>query len=537
VKNYLNFKVVNKLNSIWPALGVLTLLIFLNNIFDLGSINKNTIYYFVTSVLIITTLNIEKLTKNIEVLNLSVLIFIFADVLTRKLKIGEVMYLGRSLKSDAEFSSYIGDSHLVLFNYLVRLINNLNLDIKMSLNIISCFWLLIIILKSKEIFGFDNRDTLLLLLLLLNFQTFFAAEFFFSSIEGKIFAYLSLFTSLLYSLEKKISPAFFYYSLSIFLHASVAIVSFPVLIFILIKNFKINKILRVGFGYFILCLPFLIYILQSNLFTFYSKDYTKELLEYLISFRLPHHLYPFDVGSNNLFNINTEWIPGFIFMLGITILYIINLKFSKSKLSIENNLNLLVLQSLAVFWLYVAICKIFPISKFVIAYPFRITTSILFLTYIFIILKHNNYSFRYKSFLQNCLLVFLVILTINNSNIGINNKVEYIPQSMELENKLIELEPEILFLPNYDIESKNSYLNSIEFRTGIPTYAAYRFNVFFISNIEEWRKRINMLQAFYEGDCDIFDEFKEYYFLDIKSNNDCGNLVYDFEKFYIYKSD
>ena len=50
-------------------------------------------------------------------------------------------------------------------------------------------------------------------------------------------------------------------------------------------------------------------------------------------------------------------------------------------------------------------------------------------------------------------------------------------ENVLLENTIIEISPEIIFLPNYGLDSKNSYLNSLEIKTNIPIYATYKFKI------------------------------------------------------------
>ena len=123
--------------------------------------------------------------KNIEKFYLFTIIFLFSGGYSTNLKLGEIMYLGRGVKIQSVLSSYIGESHLLLFNFLTNILSTLEINPKVVFNIVACIWLLLILLKAKNIFQIDQKGVFILLLLLLNVQSFFAAEFFFGSIEGK----------------------------------------------------------------------------------------------------------------------------------------------------------------------------------------------------------------------------------------------------------------------------------------------------------------------------------------------------------------
>ena len=92
--------------------------------------------------------------KNFEKLYLFLLISFSANLFSLNFNTGETMYLGRIIKSESIFSAYMGDSHLVFFNFLAKLINEIGLNLKLVLNLIACLWMLFIILRIKEIFVF-----------------------------------------------------------------------------------------------------------------------------------------------------------------------------------------------------------------------------------------------------------------------------------------------------------------------------------------------------------------------------------------------
>jgi hypothetical protein len=473
--------------------------------------------------------------KNIEKLYLFTIIFLFSGGYSTNLKLGEIMYLGRGVKTQSVLSSYIGESHLLLFNFLTNILSILEINPKVVFNIVACIWLLLILLKAKSIFQIDQKGLLILLLLLLNVQSFFAAEFFFGSIEGKVFSYLSLFSSFLYAFNGKLLKSFSLYTMSIFFHASVAIVSFPVLLIILYQNFSLHKIIKTGFPFFVICTPYLYYLLDTNFNSTLTPLKKKELMEFLIAYRLPHHLFPFSDDNTNIFHINDQWVPGFIFMLVLSFSFFILFFVNNRKTTITHQLNKIILLTLSIFWIFVITVSFIPISSFVLAYPFRITSSIVFLSYIFVALKRNELDFMYKKELENIFLSMLIIFSSNSFLKTIEANVDSVYTNSQIEKTLIEQNPEIIFLPLYDESSKNSYLNAIEYNTSIPTYASYKLNVFFIKDVEEWKNRLNNLKIFFDGNCQVFDEFENYIFIDNKSNNECGSFVEKVGPYYLYR--
>ena len=458
-----------------------------------------------------------------------------ANLFSLNFSTGETMYLGRIMKSESSFSAYMGDSHLVLFNFLAKSIYDIGLNLKLVLNLIACLWMLFLILRLKEIFGLDKIQTLIFTLLFLNFQSFFGAEFYFGSIEGKVFSYLSLFTAFLYAFQSNIVISFIFYVLSFYFHASVAIASFPVLIIILLIKLKFKSIFKSGLLFFLVSLPNLYYLIISNFEKDMSKYEQNLMLKFIITERLPHHLYPFSEQSNNFFGINQEWVPGFVFMFFLTLLNIAIFKFYKSPNSNANNLNRVMIFSLLVFWIYVLLVWFFPISKFVIAYPFRITTSILFFTYLYICLIKKELTIKYQKIFEKIGIIFLISLTINLSYTNYQSQNISNKNNILLENTIIKLSPEIIFLPNYDLDSKNSYLNSIEINTNIPIYATYKFNTFFIKDTKDWKERLNNLENFYSENCDIFQDFEKYVFIDYKPQNICGNLIGQYGEYFLFE--
>ena len=78
-------------------------------------------------------------------------------------------------------------------------------------------------------------------------------------------------------------------------------------------------------------------------------------------------------------------------------------------------------------------------------------------------------------------------------------------------------------------------MNAIEYNTSIPTYASYKFNVFFIKDVAEWKNRLKNLKLFYEGDCNIFYKFENYVFIDTSPNNKCGILLEKVGDYYLYR--
>ena len=222
-------------------------------------------------------------------------------------------------------------------------------------------------------------------------------------------------------------------------------------------------------------------------------------------------------------------------MFLLTLVNIIVFVFYKSNNSNANNLNRVTTFSLMVFWFYVLIVWFFPISKFVIAYPFRITTSILFLTYLYICIIKKELGIKKQDIFEKIGIVFLIYLTINLSFTNYQSQNVLNNENVLLENTIIEISPEIIFLPNYGLDSKNSYLNSLEIKTNIPIYATYKFNTFFLKDLNDWKERLDNLEYFYSENCSLFEDFDSYLFIDYNSLNNCGNLIGKFGEYFLYE--
>ena len=103
-----------------------------------------------------------------------------------------------------------------------------------------------------------------------------------------------------------------------------------------------------------------------------------------------------------------------------------------------------------------------------------------------------------------------------------------------LENTIIKLSPEIIFLPNYDLDSKNfTKFHRNKYKYSI--YATYKFNTFFIKDTKDWKERLNNLENFYSENCDIFHDFEKYVFIDYKSQNICGNLIGQYGEYFLFE--
>ena len=56
-----------------------------------------------------------------------------------------------------------------------------------------------------------------------------------------------------------------------------------------------------------------------------------------------------------------------------------------------------------------------------------------------------------------------------------------------------------------------------------------------VKDVEEWKSRLNNLKNFYDGDCQVFDGFEKYIFIDNRSNNKCGIFIEKIGQYYLYK--
>lgn len=457
-----------------------------------------------------------------------------SDLLNNNLTFGELTYFGRALKNNNINSAYIGDSHLYLFNNLIKVSKNLFPEnFKILLEFFLCLWLVFLISKYKKLFQLNILTSVLFIFLFLNQQSIISGEWYFGAVEGKVFAYLSLLTSFYYAYVKELNKSCFFYLLSFYFHASVAVVIFPVYFYLQIKKFKFNKLIKSNFISFIFALPLILNLLNYNEFREFTKNnvLTESNKINMIVERVPHHLYPFNrIGEFGL-QINNQWKPGFASMLCLTLI----LLFIKNKKYFQNEILDVAIFSSFIFWMYSFIVFIFPFSQFTLLFPFRIGSIFLIFLYLYICLCIQDYEYKFTNIGITFLITFLLLQSFSN----IQN--DYYFDELELKNDpklnifLDNSNIELLILPLYESSSIKSTLNFIEYETGIPTYVSWKFNAHNIRDISIWRDRIEKVSNFYNKNCKEFKNYGEVFFIDYKKTSPCGELVYELREIYVFK--
>ena len=459
---------------------------------------------------------------------------VLSDVLNQNITLNELTYFGHAIVENSPYSAYIGDSHLYLFNSIVKYSNLLFGDsFKIILEIIICIWFAIIVREYTNNFQINSVASIFFIILLIGQQSILSGEFYFGAVEGKVFAYLSLLTSFILGYKRNLLWSCFFYLLTLYFHASVAIVTFPVYIYIQLKKFELKNILTFNFVSFLFSLPLIINLMRQNLFSNISidSDLINSNLINMIKVRAPHHLYPFDKYSDNLISINDQWIFGIMVMA----LFLFFLVYLRTKLNTQNELLDISIFISIIFWIYLLIVFVFPFSQFTLLFPFRIGSIFLIFFYLFACSYISNVNKPILNFVSLVISIFVFLQGFTNVQNDyyfdeLNTKVD-----PEILNFVIKNEIYILLLPLYDSGSMKSMLNFIEYETKVPTYATWKFNAYNIRDISIWRERIDKLSNFYDGDCTEFANFSNVYFVGYDKDSNCGSLVFSDGNINIFK--
>ena len=459
---------------------------------------------------------------------------VLSDVLNQNITLNELTYFGHAIVDNSPYSAYIGDSHLYLFNIIVKYSNLLFGDsFKIILEIIICVWFAILVREFTYNFKINLGASIFLIILLIGQQSILSGEFYFGSVEGKVFAYLSLLTSFILGYKRNLLWSCFFYLLTLYFHASVAIVTFPVYIYIQLKKFELKNILTFNFVSFLFSLPLIINLMRQNLFSNMSidSDIINSNLINMIKVRAPHHLYPFDKYSENLISINDQWIFGIAVMASILFF----LFYLRLKLNTHNELLDISIFISIIFWIYLLIVFIFPFSQFTMLFPFRIGSIFLIFFYLFICSYISNVNIPILNFVSIVISLFVFLQGFTN----VQNDYYFDELNTKIDSEILDFvsenEIDILLLPLYDSGSMKSTLNFIEYETQVPTYATWKFNAYNIRDISIWRERIDKLRNFYGGDCTEFANFSNIFFVEIDKDSDCGSLIFSKGNINIYK--
>lgn len=462
------------------------------------------------------------------------IVTITADLLNKDLTFGELTYFGHALNENGINSSYIGDSHLYLFNFIIKTSNNLVPEyFKVLIELFLCIWFVTLFIKYKTFFNLNHLSATLFIFLFLSQQSILSGEFYFGAVEGKTFAYLSLLTSFIYSFEKQINKSCFFYILTFYFHASVAVVTFPIYFYLQLKYIKFEKVFKSNFISFLLTLPLIISLLSQNLFSEMDENsiLIRSNLINMIVERAPHHLYPFNKLEMKYFEINTQWRFGFILMLVLTILLFFLKYFQKYQ---DEVLDIVIFLTY-IFWIYSTLVFLYPFSQFTMLFPFRIGSVFLIFIYLFfskfVSNLHNNSINIGVIFIITILLSQLFVYRQNDYYF---DELKY-NKNTELVDFIIDAQPSLLILPLYESSSMRSSLNFLELETSIPTYVTWKFNAYNIRDISVWRDRLISVEKFYDENCNEFIEYGEVYFIDYNQESKCGEIVFKSDNIYVFK--
>lgn len=163
----------------------------------------------------------------------------------------------------------------------------------------------------------SRAETLIaLMLFILVGQSYFAVEWMFAGVEGKVFAYAAIFASIGLAWRDKVLAAVGVAALATYLHFLVG--GFWAVAVIGLIGLKTGNVLRMGgslLAYTVLCLPILAILLYEWFFAPMPdiSDLDLTITQIYSAFRNPHHVAPF---SGQL----RAWLPGISWMAAATCL-------------------------------------------------------------------------------------------------------------------------------------------------------------------------------------------------------------------------
>ena len=316
------------------------------------------------------------------------------------------------------------------------------------------------------------------------------------------------------------------YVLCFFFHFGVAIVNFPLFIFLVLYQNKLSNSLVTGLPYFLITLPYGLSIYNRGNSASFSN------VEYYIRNRSPHHLLPFSKDSGMVFNFSTfEWLYGFIQLSTLFVLVIVlRMVFKQNNLLFEMSL----VSGVTIF-LYLLISYLFPINKFILLHPFRIVSLFTLFSFIFIInliiTNLLNSSVLKSKFLVPLFVLIAVtnLFTKDDMKYYYSNLSEY--SGVHAINFVRSQEPSIFITPT---KSYKSFWAGFEYRTGIPTYVIEKFTPNNLDGMTLYLERLEAVENFYKGECESLSKLSDFYFVDKVNNNSCGSIVYEEKNFNIY---
>ena len=481
--------------------------------------------YFITS---------KKPSKKIELSLIFLILIISTRAFSLNLTPDDLYYLGYSVRGDTTYTSFFGNNQWFFYGNMVKILFNLTgVYSKVILEIFLSIWLTILIDKYSNYFGFNFKVKFLFPILLITNQSFAAGDQFWGSPVPKAFCYLSIFTAIYFLLKEKYMYANIFFVISVYFHLAAFIIWLPFIGFLFIKKVQFKKIIQSGLTVFIATSPLQYSLLKSNFIDLNNELLRNENLRFIIKSFMPFHVYPFQYQNGSFQGINPSWNNNFrnIFIFVLLVL-IYSLFFNKDKKSFFQYIQF----STTLLLIYLIINILSPINSFILLQPYKIISllAILSVTFILIILNQLDLKNNLLNYFGIFVLISFSILSYTNVRNGYENERIFI-SSTELRDEIVKINPQVILLPLYNQGTVQSNLSDIEIKTQIDTYVTYHFFPQSISSTQEWKERINNLEQFYEGDCEVFNFIDSYIFLDFNDKNECGTLIKKVNETYIYQ--
>ena len=466
---------------------------------------------------------IEKILK----FYLFILLVTYSSDFSNVLFDNEYGYIGEVFASNNEFSSYISSyNNSFVWRYL--LISLEQIFASFYINVLRLVILLLTFITLLRIFRVFKISLIagvfsIFIFLSIN-QALVGGDIMFGRNENRTLAYIFLLNSFIFIKENKLLLAYLAFTFTFLSHFAVAIVNFPVFLFILFSKNDLKRIITNGLPFFLITLPFGL--------TIYKNGNSNNLynIQYYIQERSPHHLYPFDKESNLILNFSThEWSDGFFKLLAVFIVVAI-----LGKLISKNFAQQLSIFTGCICLFYFLVNYFFPLSKFVLLHPYRIV-SLFTLFSIFYLMNLLIDTKMYTRLLSYKLLIPLIILF--SINLFIKDDLKYYYSNLSeysgvhAKNYVIKQQPKVFITPT---TTYGSYWAGFEYQTKIPTYAIEKFTPNNLNGMALYLKRIEEIDNFYSGECKSLSKLGEFLFVDKDRNNLCGSLVYKEENFNIY---
>ena len=491
--------------------------------------------FFTSIVFIFNNEEKNNILLNIFIVTLNA--FIYWPLLIRDIQFNrfEIPYFLPSIVN-SENSSYFGESSPFIYSLSYGFVDNLlGTYSKLLYYSIALIWFVYVLNKFKDIFRLNSLYLFFLSVLILYHQSFMGGEYFYGQVVPKSFSYLSVFTSLIFLLENKTYKFLFFSTLSLYIHFQVGLLSVPIVLYFLFNKYELKKAFNLIFTGLFLSLPVL-YINFSNLFLNEQTQLTETETKYFINNLYPHHLKPFE--EDGFFNLREYWESGFTYLLLFIIFVIFVSRFDPDNNGkIKKQMSKVFYLCLILVFLTLLIIYLNPYGNFVLLYPFKFLIYLKITGLIIVLISFQNYSKNLK-FLNLIFIIIVCYFQINRIDQNINNHYSY-SQIGRTPEKIIEFfentETDVVILPLYDAPSSQSELTDFEFRTKIPVFHHYK-NIPGPNFVDEWKNRNSQLVRFYDGECSVFQGFGTFYFIDYAENNECGNLVTNFDEFFIYES-